>query len=84
MDIDNITNSEYSARLVKANSTEKEKHFEINFKLPPSASFNEVSVRMDEFLRSRPVKAALSALKGCIIHIRVLHPVDMHIRFQSI
>jgi hypothetical protein len=80
-----LASPEHCAKLVKVSPTGKELNFDLNFQLPVSASFNDVSARLDEFLRSDSVRKTLDTLKGRLIHIRVLHPVDwiMSVKFQS-
>ena len=80
-----LASPKHCAKLVKVSPTGKELNFDLNFQLPVSASFNDVSARLDEFLRSDSVRKTLDILKGCLIHIRVLHPVDwiMSVKFQS-
>ena len=77
-----LASPEYAAKLVNI-TTEKELNFELDFQLPATASFNEVSTKLDQFLRSTTVRKTLETLKGYLIHIKVLHPVDLHVRLQS-
>ena len=80
-----LANQEHSAKLVKISPMEKELSYEIDFQLPAAASMIEVSAKLDTFLRSDCVRKTLDTLKKSYdIHIRVLHPVDMSVKFQSV
>lgn len=78
-----LASPEYTAKLVS--QTEKDRHYEIDFHLPATASFNEVSAKLDKFLRSELVRKTLDTLKKSYdIHIQVLHAVDIRVKFQSL
>jgi hypothetical protein len=79
-----LANQEHSAQLVKSSSTEKELHFEIDFKMPTTASFNEVIAKTGEFLQSYSVKKTLDTLKGRIINFRILHQTGIKIRSETL
>ena len=79
-----LASQEYAAKLVKVSPTGKELNFEIDFQLPMTASLDEVLARLDKFLRSDLVRKTLDTLKGRMIHIRVLHPVEMSVKLQSV
>lgn len=79
-----LANKEHSAQLVKVSPTEKELYFEIDFKMPATASFNEVIAKTGEFLQSYPVRKTLDTLKGRVINFRILHPTGINIRSQTL
>ena len=80
-----LADPEHCAKLVKISQTGKELNFEIDFQLPAEASLNEVSARLDKFLRSDGVRKTLDTLKkSYAVHIRVLHPVEINVKFQSV